>query len=349
MSGETLRIISSNTYRNRALNDPESLEKLLPCDDIPTIAAFQEVTYARDQTEALIRGRGYQPIVLGSHGLALAVSADLDVQDVQTVTYSSRGPSRKYGLQVIRTAIGEHDLLLGNGHMPVFSVPRWGAIARQEAVVFGRLAVENTDCVIVSLGDRNFVRSRQARQYRELQKTWGAQTLLPEEEPTYRVDAGKHRWLSRLGLLSDMQLDGIDVRIPGTAELVDVGTAPQADAAQQYGYEVETLSVASDHLAVKALLHLPAAPALPLATSEVCEKEGSQEPGQKAPRWYHLQQAAHRGLYFDHWLQTRAWFDSLPRSVRYLTRFTTGSFCGAARNRAGGIPGDYYPRARRQS
>ncbi|HTE58078.1 MAG TPA: hypothetical protein VK694_05015 [Verrucomicrobiae bacterium] len=271
MPGETLRVISSNTYRNRALNNPASLEQLLPDDDTPTIVAFQEVAHRHDQAEALIRQRGYQPILLASHGLALAMSPDLEVRDMQTLTYQGGRTSRKYGLQVVRTAVGDHEVLLGNGHVPVFSSPRWQAVARQDALAFGRLAIENTNSVIISTGDRNFVRQRQAQQYRQLQKAWGAQALLPENEPTYIVGAGKHRWMGWLRLLSNLQLDGIDIRIPDDTKLVN----GSVDTEQQYGYEIETFCVASDHLAVQALLQFPAA-TLPTGPGD---KVTSQEPG----------------------------------------------------------------------
>ncbi len=195
-----------------------------------------------------------------SHGLALALSPDVPVDDLQAIVHSGRNPQRKWGLQILRTTIAGRDLILANGHVPIFVSRNWSAIVSQDAQVFDTLVDENPDSLVLSLGDRNHLTKRQRRVYSQLH-TWGVPLLT--DEPTYQLRKGKHRWVAWLGV-AEPQLDGIHVRIPEGMELINAKVAADLDVTQ-VGYEVETQAVASDHLAVRALIQVPASPYLPEA------------------------------------------------------------------------------------
>jgi hypothetical protein len=252
MSHESIRIISSNTYRNRALRDQASLEYLLPQDGVPTITAFQEATPSRDARTA-IRERNYRALWSPPHGLALALSPDVGIDDLQTLVYPNRNPQRKWGLQVLRTKIGDRDVILGNGHAPIFISRSWSSVVAQDAQAFGKLVGENPDSLVFSLGDRNHLTQKQRHIYTGLQ-AWGV-PLVPDTMPTYRLSEGKHRLLGWLGM-ADPQLDGIHAYVPECMELTNTKEAAGLGATQ-VGYEVETHTVASDHLAVQALIRVP--------------------------------------------------------------------------------------------
>jgi len=194
-----------------------------------------------------------------------------------------------------------------------------------DGFLLGAVAARNPHSLVCGLGDRNHMTARQRELYDRLQ-SWGV-PLLPAGESTYQLRNGKHRWLAWLGM-AEPQLDGIHLRVPEPLELTSTQEGVELDH-RQVGYTTDTMPVASDHLAVRTLIRLPAPPTHPVPQPVAFTSFERLR--------YRSRGAAYTFLHFDNWMRERPGFARLPRSAQLAMEFFAVSIFRNMRYRAGGV------------